>query len=140
MKACFACLRQLDPRFDTTNSYILFTPIQPRTEYCWTLFSESENCIKTGAISKHCKGKSEGCYWTSLTRDHNSWFERIMCCNGVFKCAVNIMCTDIGQETYSYQRWWLIYFPCMKLCFIFFLFTITSWYYIKHLISIILFV
>ena len=79
-----------------------FTPIQPRTEYCWKLFSESENCIKTGAISKHCKDKSEGCHWTSLTRDHNSWFERILCCNGMFKCAVNIMCTDIGQETYSY--------------------------------------
>ena len=68
-----------------------FTPIQPRTEYYWKLFSESENCIKTGAISKHCTVKSEGCHWTSLTRDHNSWFERIMCCNGMLKCAVNII-------------------------------------------------
>ena len=81
-----------------------FTPIQPRTEYYWKLFSESENCIKTEAISKHCKVKSAGCHWTSLTRDHNSWFERILCCNGMFKCAVNII-----YLMFSWQvEFWLV--------------------------------
>jgi hypothetical protein len=70
------------------------TPICCKKKYSHVrppLTITKENCIKTGAISKHCKVKSEGCHWTSLTRDHNSWFERILCCNGMFKCAVNII-------------------------------------------------